>query len=95
MENVNFISDGESGNEPFWGFQIISLKISISSQSLLVGDKGFFECDMSPPALTGLHVISRGRTGKCSKKNGSSGKSPEMVSWEVKLKEMDYLVKRA
>lgn len=60
MENVNFISGGESENEPFWGFQIISLKISISSQSLLVGDKGFFECDMSPPALTGLHVFQEG-----------------------------------
>ena len=69
MENVNFMFCYESGNEPFQGFQITSLKIPISSQSLLVVDKSFCECDMSPPALSGFHVISRGQTGKCSKKN--------------------------
>lgn len=50
---------------------------------------------MSPPALSGLHVISGGQTGKCSKKNGSTGKSLEVVLQEGKLKEMDNLAKRA
>lgn len=50
---------------------------------------------MSPPALSGLHLISRGQTGKCSKENGSTGQSLEVVLQERKLKEMDDFTKRA